>query len=89
MTVPDNRNTAIRFGMAIKPLKVSAMLHNNPRSTVAPRIATREYAMRNGFVTLEENKNSMHLAPYSPQPIMVEKAKQHIDTAVKMEIQLP
>ena len=39
-TVPDNRKTAIRFGMDIKPLNVSAILHNSPRSTVAPRIAT-------------------------------------------------
>ena len=39
-TTPDSRKTAIRFGMDIKPLNVSAILHNSPRSTVAPRIAT-------------------------------------------------
>ena len=30
-TVPDNRNTAIRFGIAISPLKVSAILHRSPK----------------------------------------------------------
>ena len=42
ITVPDKRNTAIKFGMDISPLNVSAILHNNPKSTVAPRIATSE-----------------------------------------------
>ena len=41
-TVPDKRNTAIKFGIDISPLNVSAILHNNPKSTVAPRIATSE-----------------------------------------------
>ena len=89
-TVPDNRNTAIRFGIAINPLKVSAILHRSPSSTVAPRIATREYTTINGFTTFSlENRNSIHLAPYSPHPMIVEKAKQHIATAVKTDIQLP
>lgn len=89
-TVPDNRNTAIRFGIAINPLKVSAILHRSPSSTVAPRIATREYTTMNGFTIFSlENRNSIHLAPYSPHPIIVEKAKQHIATAVKTDIQLP
>lgn len=63
-TTPDRRNTAIRFGIAIRPLKVSAIFHKSPRSTVAPRIATREYRTMNGLVVLELLKrNSQHLAP--------------------------
>lgn len=41
-TVPDSRSRAMRFGMLISPLKVSAMLHSRPRSTVAPRMDTKE-----------------------------------------------
>ena len=41
-TVPESSSSAIRLGMDIKPLKVSAMLHSRPRSTVAPRMATKE-----------------------------------------------
>lgn len=89
MTVPESRKTAIRFGMDIRPLKVSAILHSRPRSIVAPRIATREYTTMKGFIILEENKNSIHLAPYSPQPMIVENAKQHMAIAVKMDTQLP
>lgn len=39
-TVPDRRNSAIRFGITIMPLNVSAMLQSSPRSIVAPTIAT-------------------------------------------------
>ena len=77
-TVPASRNRAIRFGIAISPLKVSAMLHISPRFAVAPRIATSEYTTINGLITFSENRNSMQRAPYSPHPIVVEKAKQHI-----------
>ena len=31
----------------------------------------------------------MNRAPYSPQPMIVEKAKQHMATAVNKETQLP
>ena len=41
-TVPDSSSNAMRFGMLIRPLKVSAMLHSSPRSTVAPRMDTAE-----------------------------------------------
>ena len=41
-TVPDSKNSAIKFGIAIRPLKVSAILHIRPRFAVAPKIATRE-----------------------------------------------
>lgn len=41
-TVPDKRNRAIKFGIDINPLNVSAILQRSPRSTVAPRMATRE-----------------------------------------------
>ena len=41
-TTPDRRNRAIRLGMAIMPLKVSAMSHSSPRSMVAPTMDTRE-----------------------------------------------
>ena len=41
-TVPESRNKAIRLGIAIRPLNVSAMLHISPRLAVAPRMATRE-----------------------------------------------
>ena len=40
--VPLSRNSAIRLGMAIMPLQVSAMPHSKPRSTVAPGMATSE-----------------------------------------------
>ena len=33
--------------------------------------------------------NSTHREPYRPQPMMVEKAKQHMDTAVNTDTQLP
>ena len=62
-TVPERRNRAIRFGMAIRPLKVSAILHIRPRSAVAPRMATREYTTMNGLITFSLNKNSMQRAP--------------------------
>ncbi len=88
-TVPDKRKTAIRFGIAISPLNVSAMLQRSPKLAVAPRIATREYTTMNGLMTFSENRNSMHRAPYSPQPMIVEKAKQHMATAVNKETQLP
>lgn len=41
-TVPARRNRAIRLGIAISPLNVSAMLQSNPRSIVAPKMATSE-----------------------------------------------
>ena len=89
-TVPDNRNKAIKLGILIKPLKVSAMLHNNPRSTVAPNIDTKEYTTKNGFITLSLwNKNETNLEPYNPQPIIVEKAKQHKEIAVKIDAHPP
>ena len=75
--------------MDISPLKVSAMLHKRPRSAVAPKIATREYTTINGLMIFAENKNSIQRAPYNPQPIIVEKAKQHMAMAVKTDTQLP
>ncbi len=39
-TLPESRKSAIRFGIAMRPLKVSAMLHIRPRFAVAPRMAT-------------------------------------------------
>ena len=62
-TTPESKNTAIRFGMTIRPLKVSAMLHISPRFIVAPTIATSEYTTMNGLFALVPNKNSMHLVP--------------------------
>ena len=54
----------MRFGMLISPLKVSAMLHSRPRSTVAPRMDTKEYTTRKGPTTLSVwNRNSMHREP--------------------------
>ena len=47
----------------MSPLKVSAIFHSIPRSTVAPKIATKEYVSINGLITLEENKNSIQRAP--------------------------
>ena len=41
-TVPERRNTAIKFGIAIKPLQVSEIPQINPRSATAPMIATKE-----------------------------------------------
>ena len=35
-TTPDKAITAIKFGMAMRPLRVSAMSQARPRSIVAP-----------------------------------------------------
>ena len=76
--------------MLIRPLKVSAMLHSRPRSMVAPRMATRAYTTKKGRATLLLlHRNTRKREPYRPQPMMVEKAKQHSATAVKMEAQPP
>ena len=88
--MPDSRSSAMRFGMLIRPLKVSAMLHSSPRSTVAPRMDTKEYTTKKGRTTLSlRHKNAMKREPYRPQPMMVENAKQHSATAVKMDAQPP
>ncbi len=65
-TTPDSRNTAIRLGMTMSPLKVSAMLHISPRFIVAPTIAVREYRTMKGMLEREPKRNSIHLVPYSP-----------------------
>ena len=88
-TVPDSRNTAIKFGIAINPLQVSERPQIKPKSATAPTMATREYTTINGLMTFSPKINSMHLAPYSPQPKMVEKAKQQSATAVKIDTQFP
>ena len=62
-TTPDNRKTAIKFGIAISPLNVSAIFHISPRSIVAPTIATSEYSTINGLLIFVPNKNSIHLVP--------------------------
>ena len=41
-TIPDSSSSAIRFGMLISPLNVSAMSQSSPKSSVAPRIDTNE-----------------------------------------------
>ena len=88
-TTPDSRKTAIRLGMTMSPLKGSAMLHISPRFIVAPTIAVREYSTMKGMLEREPKRNSIHLVPYSHQPMMEEQAKKHITTAVKIDIQLP
>ena len=89
-TIPDSSSSAIRFGMLISPLNVSAMSQSSPKSSVAPRIDTNEYITRNGRTTLLLlNRNCTKREPYSPQPIIVENAKQHSATAVKIDDQLP
>ena len=75
-TFPDKRKSAIKFGIAISPLQVSEMPQINPRSAVAPTIAMHEYTTINGLITFSPKINSMHRAPYNPQPKMVENAKQ-------------
>ena len=62
-TTPDNKNTAIRFGITISPLNVSAMFHISPRFMVAPTIATNAYKIMNGLFARVPNKNSIHLVP--------------------------
>ena len=88
-TIGDNRNKPIKLGIAIKPLKVSAMPQRRPRSIVAPTIETKEYASINGLFTLEPHKNSKQRVPYKPQPKIVEKAKHTIAIAVNKVTQLP
>ena len=60
---PLPRNTAIRFGITISPLNVSAMFHISPRFMVAPTIATSAYKIMNGLLAHVPNKNSIHLVP--------------------------
>lgn len=88
-TVPDNKNKAIKFGIAIKPLQVSEIPQINPRSAVAPTIAVEEYATMKGLIIFSPQINSKHLAPYNPQPRIVENAKQQSAMAVKIDTQLP
>ena len=88
--MPESSSRAIRFGILIRPLKVSATLHSRPRSTVAPRMDTKEYTTKNGRTTLSLwHRNAKKREPYRPQPMMVENAKQHSATAVKMDAQPP
>lgn len=42
ITVLDNKNTAIKLGIIISPLNVSATSQISPKSIVAPIIATNE-----------------------------------------------
>ena len=66
------------------------MLHIRPRSIVAPRMETKEFTTKKGRTTLSlRQRNAIKREPYSPQPMMVEKAKQHSATAVKMDAQPP
>ena len=48
----DSSATAIRFGIDIRPLNVSAMSHRRPRSSVAPTIAISEKRIMNGLMAL-------------------------------------
>ena len=52
-------------------------------------VEVKKKGLTNVQMIFEENKNSIHLAPYKPHPMMVEKAKQHMATAVKTDIQFP
>ena len=64
-TVPESSSNAMRLGMLIRPLKVSAMLHSRPRSTVAPRMDTKEYTTKKGFATLSLwQRNTRKREPY-------------------------
>ena len=62
-TTPDSRKTAIRFGITIRPLNVSAIFHIRPSSIVAPTIATSAYRTMNGLFARLPNKNSMQRVP--------------------------
>ena len=88
-TVPDNKNNAIKFGITIKPLQVSEISQIKPRSAVAPTMAISEYTTINGLIIFSPKINSIHLAPYNPQPKIVENAKQQSAIAVKMDTQFP
>ena len=88
-TVPESKNSAIKFGMAISPLNVSEIPQIKPRSAVAPTIAINAYAIINGLIIYSPQMNSIHLAPYNPHPRIVENAKQQSSTAVKIDTQLP
>ena len=75
-------NALTKGGAAVK---LSALI-----SIVAPRMETKEYTTKKGRTTLSlRQRNAMKREPYSPQPMMVEKAKQHSATAVKMDAQPP
>ena len=87
--MPDNKNKAIKFGIAISPLQVSEIPQISPKSAVAPTIAIKEYATMKGLIIFSPKINSAHLAPYNHQPKIVEKAKQQSATSVKIDTQLP
>ena len=66
------------------------MLHIRPRSIVAPRMETKEYTTKKGrtnLVAAAEERDETRAV--QPQPMMVENAKQHSATAVKMDAQPP
>lgn len=88
-TVPESKNSEIKFGIAMSPLHVSEIPQIRPRSAVAPTIAISEYATMKGLIIFSPKMNSIHLAPYNPQPRIVENAKQQRATAVKIDTQLP
>ena len=56
-TTPDNRQILrFRFGITIRPLNVSAMLHMSPKLMVAPTMATSAYTSINNLLSAGAKK---------------------------------
>ena len=60
---PDNRNTAIRFGMTISPLNLCDTPHQSEIHGCADDRHKSAYRSINGLFARKPNKNSAHLVP--------------------------
>ena len=75
--------------MAIKPLTVSANAHMVSVFRNVLTTNTTAWITAKVFQAVFPNKYSAHRIPYSPQPIIVAKAKQHKNSEMGMLTQLP
>ena len=82
MTVPLSASTPMRFGIAIRPLKVSERSHARVRSMVAPMIMNPTNTILKRRVDLVPKRYSKPLLPYWLQPRTVENAKNRMAIAI-------
>ena len=81
--------SAIRFGMAIRPLTISLKSQTVPVFSTALSTTVTACSSANDLRTSLPNRYCAHLAPYSPQPKTVAKAKQHSAAAMNTDTQPP
>ena len=79
----------MRFGIAIRPLTISAMSQTVPVLSTADRITVSPCSQANIFHAEAPNRYWAHRAPYSPQPRTVAKAKQQVSRAIRTDTQSP